>query len=337
MAQLPKRQLLAVVEDAIRESGWSFLRLTAGATHPARYHVFRDGTGYRVRVHIWNVTPGGRSSLPHEYRIQMTGIEEIAGVRQIQPEIGGKTLILGWWDGVDVFAGFDYTHHDGPIGGSNSIQIGEAALHAAHTNNFATHNRGSGELAIAFRPEFLGSYIENLESLHECGQSAQETQILDEIGSDPASVDDAQIAGDVAQERQYAVVSTKRALRDISFRDRILTAYGHRCAMCGVQLKLLDAAHVLPVVHPDSTDETSNGVALCALHHRAYDRAFVTFDEKFRVHHNAKMAAALKVSGHDGGLADFTKTLRPILILPPALKDRPTASFVKQANTLRGW
>jgi Methylase-associated X1 len=98
MAKLSKLQLLAVVEDAIRESGWSFLRLTTGATHPARYHVFRDGVGYRVRVHIWNVTPGGRSSLPHEYRIQMTGIATVASVRQIQPEIGGKTLILGWWD-----------------------------------------------------------------------------------------------------------------------------------------------------------------------------------------------------------------------------------------------
>ena len=293
MAQLPKRRLLAVVEDAIRESGWSFLRLTAGATRPARYQVFRNGTGYRVRVHIWNVTPGGRSSLPHEYRIQMTGIEEIAGVRQIRPE-----------------------------------------LHGAHTNNSATHNRGNGELA--FHPEFLGSYMENLESLHQCGQSAQETKI-DEIGTDPASVDDAQIAGDVAQERQYAVVSTKRALRDISVRDRILTAYGHRRAMCGVQLKLLDAAHVLPAIHPDSTDATGNGVALCVLHRRSYDRAFVTFDEKFKVHHSTKMAAALKASGHDGGLTDFTKTLRPLLRLPPAATDRPTASFIKQANSLRGW
>lgn len=201
MAQLPKRRLLAVVEDAIRESGWNFLRLTAGSTHPARYHVFRDGSGYRVRVHIWNVTPGGRSSLPHEYRIQMTGIEGVAGAHQIQLEIGGKTLILGWWDGADVFVGFDYAHHAGPISGSNSMQIGEAALHAAHTNNFATHNRGNGELAIAFRPEFLGSYIENLESLHECGHSAQEIKILDEIGTDPASVDDTEIEDDVAKER----------------------------------------------------------------------------------------------------------------------------------------
>lgn len=338
MARLPKGQLLARVEDAIRESGWSFLYLSKPGSHPARYQVYRDGKGYRVRVYIWNLSHGGGPARPaHEYRIQITAIPNPSGVQQFQPEVGGKTLILGWWEDAGVFAGFDYTRHAGPLGASPSIQVGEGALQSAHANGFTPYNKGNGELAIAFRPDFLGTYIENLEALHQAGQSAAEIQILDEIAEDPEQVADSKIEDEVPKERQYAVVSTKRALRDINFRERVLTAYGHRCAMCGIQLKLLDAAHILPVAHPDSTDETGNGVALCALHHRAYDRAFVAFDSKFKVLYDAQMAKQFKNTGHDGGLERFTKELRPLLILPPDEKDRPAAKFIEAANAMRGW
>ena len=335
---LNKRALLAAFEAAVQESDWSFLHLSQRREHPARYQVFHDNTGYRVRVYVWNLSHGGGARRPvHEYRIQITGIEGPSGALQFHPEIGGKTLILGWWDDVGVFAGFDYGFHSAPLGSSPSIQIGEAALHMAHTNGLAPHNRSNGELAIAFRPDFLGTYIDNLEALHKCGASSNEIEMLTRIAIDPAGVEDSSIEDVVARNRQSAVVTTKRALRDLDFRDRILTAYGHQCAICGIQLKLLDAAHILPVVHPGSTDETCNGVALCALHHRAYDRAFVTFDERFRERHNETAASSLKASGHDGGMASFTKALRPLLILPPDKKDRPCPSFVKESNRLRGW
>ena len=338
MARLGKPGLLVTVEAAIQESGWSFLHLSPRREHPARYRIFRDATGHRIRVYVWNLSHGGGARRPvHEYRIQITGIEGPTGSQQFQPEIGGKTLILGWWDDVGVFAGFDYTFHSAPLGSSPSIQIGEAALHAAHTDGFAPHNRSNGELAIAFRPDFLGTYIDNLESLHACGKSFNEIEMLTEIATDPGSVPDSTIEENVAKDRQFAVVTTKRALRELDFRDRVLTAYGHQCAMCGIQLKLLDAAHILPVVHPDSTDDTRNGVALCALHHRAYDRAFVTFDDTFQIRHNEKTAASFKASNQDGGLASFTKALRPLLILPPDKKDRPNPAFIKESNRLRGW
>lgn len=338
MARLSKAQLLARVEESIRESGWGFLYLGEPGSHPARYQVYQNGKGVRVRVYIWNLSHGGGAARPaHEYRIQITGISNASGTQQFQPEVGGKTLILGWWEETGVFAGFDYLHHAAPLGASPSIQIGEEALQAAHANGFTPYNKGNGELAIAFRPDFLGTYIENLEALHQAGQSASEIEILDRIADDPEDVEDSSIEDNVPKERQYAVVSTRRALREINFRERVLTAYGHRCAMCGIQLKLLDAAHILPVAHPDSTDETGNGVALCALHHRAYDRAFVTFDGKYKVFYDTHMAKQFKAAGHDGGLDRFTTSLRPLLILPPDKKDRPSAKFIEAANTMRGW
>ena len=331
MATLAKLQLLHVVENSIRESGWNFLHLSPLRVHPARYQIHRNGHSYRVRVYIWNLTHGGRTRPEDEWRIQVTGLNHF------DPEIDGKTLILGWWEKVGVFAGFDYAHHAGGLGASPSIQLREAALHNAVVYGFAPHNKENHELAIAFRPDFLGTYVENLESLHQCGQAAQEIKVLRQIGEDSEKVRDEKIEREVAEPRRYAVILTKRALREINFRDRVLTAYGHRCAMCGVQLRLLDAAHILPAAHPDSTDATNNGVALCALHHRAYDRAFVAFDPDYLVHVNKDMAKELTAEDRGGGLDRFKQILRPILALPPDKRDRPAVPFISGANKLRGW
>ena len=236
-----------------------------------------------------------------------------------------------------MFAGFDFIRHRSPLGHSPSIQLREAALHQAVVDGFAPHNKGNGELAIAFRPDCLAAYAANLESLHECGQAAGEIETLSRIGRDPDAVDDVEIEEKIAEPRRYAVLSTKRALRKTGFRKRVLTAYGRSCAMCGIQLRLLDGAHILPAAHPDSTDGTDNGVALCALHHRAFDRALVTFDLNYRVHVNENMTKELNAAKYAGGLEAFRDALRPVLALPPDRRDRPARRFVETANQLRGW
>ena len=331
MARLPKPELLGVVEQSILDAGWRYLRLTPAAAHPARYALFRDGPSSIVRVYIWNLTPGGKNRPLDEWRIQVTGVSHF------EPERDGKTLILGWEDERRVFVGFDLRKHSGAVGYSPSIQLREHALDDAAIDGFALHNKGNAELAVAFRPDFLATYVANMESLHECGEFDSEIELLQQIGKHGGDVTETDVEGVVADSRRYAVVATKRALRDIGFRNRVLCAYGHSCAMCGVQLRLLDAAHILPAAHPDSTDGTDNGVALCALHHRAFDRTLVTFDPKFRIHANGGLIERLKAENRDGGLSAFRRRLRSILILPPDGRDRPAQHFVTTANQLRGW
>jgi len=332
MPKLNKRQLLERVENGIKESGWNLLFVTDPSEHPARYQVYREHFSHAVRVYIWNLTHGGGRARPvDEYRIQVTGVP------QFEPEIGGKTLILGWWDDVGVFAGFDYQHHKNPLGYSPSMQIREAALRNAVVNGLCPHQRGGDEIAIAFRPDFIGAYIDNLESLHQSGQVAGDVEILSRIGNEPERVSDEEINSRATEKRKFAFVSTKRALRDISFRARVLNAYSQKCAFCGLQLKLLDGAHILPVSQQGSTDETCNGVALCATHHRAYDHGLITFDPEYRVHMNRKRVEEFRETGHDGGLDEFVEKLKPILILPPDRRDRPNSDYVGRANTVRGW
>ncbi|UMA67272.1 HNH endonuclease (plasmid) [Roseivivax marinus] len=337
MPPLRKPALFKLFEDALRKSGLSFLRLSGAGEHPASYQIITGMGSYRLRVYIWNLTFGGRVTLPDEWRVQVTGLPEVGGRQRFVPEVGGKTVILGWCEDLEVFAAYDVNKHLGPLGGSPSIQIRQPALEAARINGLAPHFKGEEEVAFALKPAYLGSYLDNMADLHACGSSEEALAILEEICEDPESVDDEDIEDQVPEPRRYAVVSAKKALRDANFKDRVLTAYSHACAMCGVQLRLLDAAHILPAAHPDSTDETRNGIALCALHHRAYDRGLLTFDTGYRIHRNAVMERELVAAGLDGGLVDFQARLFPMIQVPPTRADRPASALIEQVNSMRGW
>jgi len=72
--------------------------------------------------------------------------------------------------------------------------------------------------------------------------------------------------------RQYITVTTRQRLHQRSFRVRVLRAYRERCALCRLRHdQLLDAAHIVPDADPGGVPIVSNGVALCKLHHAAFD------------------------------------------------------------------
>jgi putative restriction endonuclease len=73
--------------------------------------------------------------------------------------------------------------------------------------------------------------------------------------------------------RAYLTVLTQRRLHQQGFRERVLRAYQERCAVCHLRRReLLTAAHILPDNHPHGDPVVSNGIALCTLHHVAFDR-----------------------------------------------------------------
>jgi putative restriction endonuclease len=331
MAGLHKTELFDLVEEGFRLGGWSVLYLSSNKRNPARYVISQADRQYRVKVYIWTVTHGGKGRSSEEYRIQPTATE------RFDPEIGGKTLVLGWWPEAEVFAGYDFRYHSRRLGSSPSFQIGEAALRHAAVSGLSPSKKASGELAIAFQAEFLGTYAQHLEEIHDSGTAFREIDLLEKLGANPQAVSEKEIFKKVAKKRRFVFMETRRALRDFNFSKRVFTAYAHRCAMCGMQLRLLEGAHILPVADSSSTDETSNGIALCALHHKAYDNSFLTFDEKYRVHLNVERISELKKSGHDAGLTQFRKSLRSIIHLPPDRRDRPKLEYVQRGNELRGW
>lgn len=165
--RLSKDDLFDLVVNAIRSTGWNVLFLPRPNDPSIRLQLYRGHERRQIRVYIWNVTPGGKNRPEWEYRIQVTGAHQ----HQLAQDTGEETLILGWWQPAGVFVGFDFKKHSGPLGSSPSFQVSEDTLRRAATNDFAPYDKGNGEIAIAFRPDFFGEYMAQKNTLHEFGES----------------------------------------------------------------------------------------------------------------------------------------------------------------------
>lgn len=73
-------------------------------------------------------------------------------------------------------------------------------------------------------------------------------------------------------------------VRDPKFRDKILRAYEYSCAVCGFNVRLgnnlvgVEAAHI-KWHQAGGPDREENGVALCAIHHKLFDRGVFTITD----------------------------------------------------------
>lgn len=75
--------------------------------------------------------------------------------------------------------------------------------------------------------------------------------------------------------RAYVTATFRRRLHQVAFRQRVIRAYAERCALCQLRHEeLLDAAHITADSDAEGEPVVSNGVALCKLHHAAFDRFF---------------------------------------------------------------
>jgi putative restriction endonuclease len=72
--------------------------------------------------------------------------------------------------------------------------------------------------------------------------------------------------------RQYVTVQAKKRLHQALFRICVLRAYENRCAVCLLPHEpLLHAAHIRPDSDEQGEPTVQNGLALCLLHHGAFD------------------------------------------------------------------
>jgi putative restriction endonuclease len=84
--------------------------------------------------------------------------------------------------------------------------------------------------------------------------------------------------------RRYITVEIQPRLHQVSFRAHVIRAYQDSCAICRLRHpELLDAAHILEDKHPQGIPEVSNGLALCAIHHKAYDKKVLAVKPDYSV------------------------------------------------------
>lgn len=87
-------------------------------------------------------------------------------------------------------------------------------------------------------------------------------------------------------------VITKVRLGQSYFRSAVLSAYNNRCCISGLAVpKLLIASHIVPWSEdPHNRLNPTNGLALSALHDRAFDLGLLTIDESYRVVVSSKIS-----------------------------------------------
>lgn len=94
--------------------------------------------------------------------------------------------------------------------------------------------------------------------------------------------------------RRYVLTQTRRRLHQPVFRATVLRAYDTRCAVCALaHRELLDAAHIAPDSSPGGIASVRNGLALCKLHHSAFDANLLGISPDLKVAIRADLLAEI--------------------------------------------
>jgi putative restriction endonuclease len=330
MARLATPLLNQSVIDAFEECNATVALISTPTKNPRRFVVQSGQNFFEVWVYIWTLTHGGGAARPKdEFRIQLTGVSP-----PLELNAAGPTVLIGYEPNLKCFAGFDINRHRRFSINSPSIQIPITVLHTALQHGFSFTKKGNNEIAIGIRPDQLLAYTLNAELLHTYGGEAKTVDLLTKAAAlEPIKPDEME---KVAKDRQRIVATVSRLSRDVDFRRKVTIAYDRRCSVTRMQLRLIDAAHILPVGARGSNDEIYNGICLSPTYHRAFDRSLIYLDEDLHMRINPAQESELTRLGLNGGINDFKVFLNNKIHLPADRSQWPQLSLIQEANKFRG-
>ena len=151
---------------------------------------------------------------------------------------------------------------------------------------------------------------------------------VDDISAAYANATNQVADGGAEARREYVTRAVRQRLHQQLFRERVLRAYQERCALCSLRhQELLDAAHITADSHPEGEPVVSNGVALCKLHHAAFDRLFFAVRPDYVIEVKPSILAE-----HDGPMlvVGLQQIHGKLLLLPRRPSDRPDPRRLEQ-------
>lgn len=290
---------------------------------------------YRLEVYLWTITEGGKGrGRPRERRVQRTSM---GAAFVLKP--GTKTIMGGWSEETDTFAFWDVRRHL-TDSASPSSQIDLDTLESARLHGMATQHKQlpeGEEVAIAVQPDYLLWYVENFDDIYEGATEVADAAALVEDTPEKQRefIDSGPDEG--AQSRRHKLVTVVQTFRDARFRPAVLHAYGFRCALTDIALRLVDAAHIVPVSDPTSTDKANNGIALVPILHRAYDSGLLGLLPGGRTAINQRAVQRLTEQKLHDGLPALRAMMRPVARLPAMQEFHPPDDYFLRGLRARGW
>lgn len=158
-------------------------------------------------------------------------------------------------------------------------------LHQVDANQSAT---------IALRAEDRGELLKAkhhferaFHHFDQCNRTKRKSFINDRLQQLIEEIQEVEYEGAFKErDRRQARPSEEESRRDPTFREEIVRAYNGKCAFCDSRRQTpnghfeVHAAHIRPV-SDDGPDLVQNGLALCRLHHWAFDNGWLAIDEDY--------------------------------------------------------
>jgi putative restriction endonuclease len=121
--------------------------------------------------------------------------------------------------------------------------------------------------------------------------------------------------------RRYEFSLVRRRYHQVRFRRDVLDAYGNRCAVCSLrEVDLLEASHIVRDSDDLGIAAVVSGLALCAIHHRAYDRNLLGIDPRGVVHIGGRLLREIDGPMLGNGIQHFHGAS---ILQPARSSDRP--------------
>lgn len=132
-----------------------------------------------------------------------------------------------------------------------------------------------------------------------------------------------------------SVTSTSKKIRDNAFRMQIKKLYKNRCAICGKKrftvaaYPEIQAAHIFPK-EKNGSDDWRNGLALCRLHHWAFDGGLIAISDALKI----------MVRPEIKGQMDYEEIFQfegKRILLPTPEKYKPVSLYLEAHRKLHGF
>ncbi len=130
------------------------------------------------------------------------------------------------------------------------------------------------------------------------------------------------------QLRRYIIRETRQRLHQPVFRSTVMGAYKVRCAVCALgHAQLLDAAHIVPDREEQGIASVRNELALCKIHHAAYDSRILRIRPDLVVEIREDLLEEIDGPMLRHGLQG--RHNQPLMALPTARVERPARDLLE--------
>tara|TARA_B100001093_G_scaffold74548_1_gene65303 strand:+ start:1439 stop:2455 length:1017 start_codon:yes stop_codon:yes gene_type:complete len=184
----------------------------------------------------------------------------------------------------------------------------------------------------------LCGYLLNFSAIHKMNLNQSESIRDGDLKTLLNSLDklESSLSDEEKLIRHQVTVNSSRTTyyRDPKFKEKIMEQYNNSCAICGRQMDIIEAAHIIPHSKPDSNDEVGNGIALCVMHHKLYDKEELIFiDVDNQIRFNNEKIDFYREMKLDGGLDEILQ--QKTYSDPNDISLKPSSEFIEISKKYR--